>query len=92
MAMRFTIPGILQVLTLMARCFIIKKTKKTAGMHPASIFVDTRGPKNDVLAAFVELRTPDYPDVVAALLDGIDLVAVAPQSTRRGSCLRCATR
>jgi hypothetical protein len=27
---------------------------------------------------------PDYPDVVAALLDGIDLVAVTPPNTRRG--------
>jgi uncharacterized protein len=28
----------------------IKKTKKTAEVHPMSVFVDARGPKNDVLA------------------------------------------
>lgn len=34
--------------------------------------------------ALIPTPGPDYPDVVAALLDGIDLVAVTPQTTRRG--------
>jgi predicted RecB family nuclease len=33
-----------------ARTIDIKKMKKTADVHPTSIFVDARGPKNDVLA------------------------------------------
>ncbi len=33
-----------------ARTVDIRKTKKTADVHPTSVFVDARGPKNDVLA------------------------------------------
>jgi predicted RecB family nuclease len=33
-----------------ARTIDIKKMKKTADVHPTSVFVDARGPKNDVLA------------------------------------------
>ena len=33
-----------------ARSVDIKKTKKTAGVHPSGVFVDKRGPTSDVLA------------------------------------------
>ena len=33
-----------------ARTIDIKKTRKTADVHPISVFVDARGPNNDVLA------------------------------------------
>jgi hypothetical protein len=35
---------------LAARTVEVKKTKKTAGSHPSSVFVDSRGPSYDTLA------------------------------------------
>jgi hypothetical protein len=37
-------------INIAARTIDIKKTKKTADVRPTSVFVDARGPKNDVLA------------------------------------------
>lgn len=42
--------GEVVAIDMAARTVDIKKTKKTAQRHPTSIFVDARGPKNDVLA------------------------------------------
>ena len=42
--------GTVVALDILARTVDIKKTKKMAGRHPKAIFVDARGPKNDVLA------------------------------------------
>ena len=42
--------GEVVAIDMAARTIDIKKTKKTAHCHPTSVFVDGRGPKNDVLA------------------------------------------
>jgi len=42
--------GEIVAIDVLARTIDIKKMKKTADIHPASVFVDARGPRSDVLA------------------------------------------
>jgi predicted RecB family nuclease len=42
--------GEVAAINILARTVDIKKMKKTANLHPRSVFVDARGPRSDVLA------------------------------------------
>ena len=76
--------GKVEEIDVASRTMEIKRTNKSAGMHPSSIFVDGRGPKWEVLA--------DSLFALGEWADGNEIDAPGPHRAARDLLLRKAPR